>query len=80
MEGKPTLFPHFESKGKKGWWEVELTAKKFICMMVDLWNFGFLFLSVCINTVTYLVSEVSYVCRHIYLLRLSECFAKPQRM
>lgn len=48
--------------------------------MVGVWNFGFLFLSVCINTVTYLLSEVSYFCRHVYLLKLSECLAKPQRM
>lgn len=56
---------------------MEVSAKKLICMMVGVWNFGFLFLSVCINTVMYLLSEVSYSCGHIYLLKLSECLAKP---
>lgn len=57
---------------------MEVSAKAI--NLYDVWNFSFLFLSVCINTVTYLLSVASYFCRHIYLLKLSECLTKPQRM
>lgn len=55
----PPLWRVGEKKGVGKW---RFLLKKLICGMVGVWNFGFLFLPVCINTVTYLLSEVSYFC------------------
>lgn len=58
MDGGKTHFvPSY--RGKKSGAKCRFLLKNRICMLVSMWNSVFLFLAVFINTVTYLLSEVS---------------------